>query len=133
MEIDSYIIFGTYVPHVIANGIVKMQLSKNNNGSMEEINIIFKKKYGVELLEINLPIGITDNNFKIEKRYFLNIPLELSGNNVLPYEKIKEPEFDKRIEDFKTFCEVINLKNNEPTIFSVPYVRTLTNKEKLNL
>jgi len=132
MEIDSYIIFGTYVPNVIANGIVKMQSNKEVYG-LEELNNVFKKKFGVELLEINMPIGITDNNFKIEKRYFLNIPFELSANNIIPYEQIKDPQFDKRIESFKNFCEVINIKNNEPTLFSIPYVRTLIKKEKLGL
>lgn len=135
MEIDSYVIFGTYIPNAIAMEISKITSEKDNSKieSLEETNNILLKKFGVEILEINHPIGVTDSNFHIEKRYFLNIPLEINENNVLSYQKLKDEETEAKIQKFQVFCTTLGIKNDGVKIISVPYIRGVTHKERLGL
>jgi hypothetical protein len=135
MEIDSYVIFGTYIPNKIAMEISKITSEKDNSKieSLEETNNILLKKFGVEILEINYPIGVTDSNFHIEKRYFLNIPIMLNESNVLSYQKLKDEETKSKIQKFHEFCTTLGIKNEGVKIISVPYIRGVIHKEKLGI
>ena len=110
MEIDSYVIFGTYIPNAIAMEISKITSEKDSSKieSLEETNNILLEKFGVEILEINHPIGVTDSNFHIEKRH-LNIPLEINENNIL-IKNSKTKKQKQRYKSSKNFVLLLNQK-----------------------
>ena len=129
MEIDSYLVFGTYIPNLISKELFKIVSCETIDG-LEDANDTIRKKFGLEILEINYPIGITENNFHIEQKYFLNIILENCEGNILSLKKLRSDNIDDKIETFKRFCETLSIKTNGPMLFSIPYVRYLSNITK---
>ena len=116
MDIDSYLVFGTYLPDIYAERLMSL------GSTIVDINKILLMKYNLELLELNVPVGTIDDT-ELQKHYYVHIPVDSGECNQLCYKYLKLDKIDDRIKKFGLFCDTVGLENIEPVLLSVPFIR----------
>ena len=112
-QFDSYLLFGTHLSERIVNLILR-------NTSLNYFNIKLKQ-YNCEIVKLNV---IMTDNFQ-QTNYFLRILYDLSSNNLIRYEDLKDLGDEERIGNFKKLLNDLSQPVIDPYLISVPIVREL--------
>jgi len=110
---DSYLLFGTHLSERIVGLILK-------NSSLNFFNSKIKT-YGCEIVKLN--VIMTDE--LQQSNYFLRISGDLSSNNLIRNEDLRELLNQEKIDNFKKLLDDLSQPVIEPYLMSVPIVREL--------